>query len=65
MIRSNIVDHMVRVVVIIQPAAQWALSKYKIILLYKTVGQPGFAEHGHQMTKTKDHNQIIDTNQKV
>ena len=67
LIRSNIVDHMVRVVVIIQPfyaaAAQWALSKYRIILLYKTVGQPGFAEHGHQMTK--DHNQIIDTIQKV
>ena len=46
LIRSNIVDHMVRVVVIIQPfyasAAQWALSKYRIILLYKTVGQPGF-----------------------
>ena len=71
MIRSNIVDHMVRVVVIIQPfyatAAQWALSKYGIILLYKTVDPPGFVEHGHQMTKTKyhNHNQIIDTIQKV
>ena len=64
---------MVRVVVIIQPfyaaAAQWALSKYGIILLYRTVGQPGFVEHGHQMTeiKTKDHNnsKIIDIIQKV